>query len=70
MKIFFFKNHLDIHFHDIINKNVIFHIRYINIYSFKTFFDMLQVKLEFSLISRICTLWVRGKQKVSGFFSR
>ena len=40
------------------------------LYLFKTCFDMLQVKLAFSLISRNCTLRVRGKQKVSGFFSR
>ena len=40
------------------------------LYLFTKSFDMLQVKLAFSLISRNCTLRVRGKQKVSGFFSR
>ena len=45
------------------------HISYqINKCSLKTRFVVLQVKLVFSLISRICALRVRGKQKVSGFF--
>ena len=66
MKLYFI-NHLDIHFRDIINKNVIsdvltsYFISDKYVFSLKTFFDMLQVKLAFSLISRICTLPVRGK---------
>ena len=60
---------------DIINKNVISDVLTSYFISdkycfFQNIFDMLQVKLAFSLISRICTLRVRGKQKVSGFFSR
>ena len=70
-----FLNLLDIYFRDIINKNVISDVltsyfisdKY---FSLKIFFDMMQVKLAFSLISRIFTLRVRGKQKVAGFFSR
>ena len=40
----------------------------INKFSLKTRFDVLQEILTFSLISRMCTLRVRGKQKVSVSF--
>ena len=74
MKTFFFENHLDIHFRDIINKNVISDVLTSYFISdkyvfFENIFDMLQVNSAFPLISRIFTLWVRANQKVSVFFS-
>ena len=42
----------------------------INNVSLKILFNVLGVKLAVSLISRVGTLRVRGKQKMSGFFCR
>ena len=71
----FRKSFLDIRFSESFYKNVIFDVLTPYFMSgkqifFETVFDVLQVKLTVSSISIVCIFRVRGKQIVSGFFSR